>query len=544
MVKALPIGVSDFAKVREQDSYYVDKTMLIAEWLKAQTEVTLITRPRRFGKTLNMTMLREFFDITKDSEALFAGLAVQSTAYRQEMNQWPVIYLSFKDCKSHKQSSLLCIIDLLLQVVDALPKDMVLEESDAIRLKQIKQILLDQEIDKMAHLDRTIYLVSKWLYNYYHKKVIILIDEYDTPLISAYEQGYYDEVHFFFGSLYGSALKDNPYLERAMLTGIHRIAKENIFSGLNNLEVCTVLEREYSAYFGLTPEEAEALLTYYDLPLDEAVKAMYDGYRFGEQEIYNPWSMINYAKRRKLEAFWVNTAANDMLLQAVLAADKRTQDHLEQLLAAGQVMVTVDLQTSFFEMNKAATLWGLFMSSGYLTIAKTPAAEDLQMAVRIPNQEVMTSFRKIIERYAGFADNSLDELFGALQRMDMAAFRSAYEQIILTCTSFHDGASENAYHMLFLGMCVYLSGDYHIHSNLESGHGRADIVLAAKRPGKPNFVIEFKQGEAVDKLAQEALAQIHAKQYYAELTGETILIGIAHDLKHCQLASETIILKR
>ena len=184
MAKALPIGVSDFAKVREQGSYYVDKTMFIAEWLEAQTEVTLITRPRRFGKTLNMTMLREFFDITKDSGAMFAGLAVAETAYSREMNQWPVIFLSFKDCKSSKQSSLLCIIDILLQVIDALPKDMVLEDSDAVRLKQIKQILLDQEIDKMAHLDRTIYLVSKWLYQYYGKKVIILIDEYDTPLVS------------------------------------------------------------------------------------------------------------------------------------------------------------------------------------------------------------------------------------------------------------------------------------------------------------------------------------------------------------------------
>ena len=453
MVKALPIGVSDFAKVREQDSYYVDKTMLIAEWLKAQTEVTLITRPRRFGKTLNMTMLREFFDITKDSEALFAGLAVQSTAYRQEMNQWPVIFLSFKDCKGTYEGAMTCVYKTLLQAF----KPVLASNFSTIEKKMLDktlEVLTELDFAQKSVVQDALYTLSQLLYQQYGKKVIILIDEYDTPLISAYEQGYYDEVHFFFGSLYGSALKDNPYLERAMLTGIHRIAKENIFSGLNNLEVCTVLEREYSAYFGLTPEEAEALLTYYDLPLDEAVKAMYDGYRFGEQEIYNPWSMINYAKRRKLEAFWVNTAANDMLLQAVLAADKRTQDHLEQLLAAGQAMVTVDLQTSFFEMNKAATLWGLFMSSGYLTIAKTPAAEDLQMAVRIPNQEVMTSFRKIIERYAGFADNSLDELFGALQRMDMAAFRSAYEQIILTCTSFHDGASENAYHMLVLGMCV------------------------------------------------------------------------------------------
>ena len=230
MKKALPIGVSDFGDMITGNGYYADKTLMIAEWLQTMNEnVTLITRPRRFGKTLNMTMLREFFDITKDSGELFEGLKISQTAHMQELNSRPVIFLSFKDCKKSKLSSLLCIIDVLLQAVDRLPKDISPEESDAVRLQQIRKILLEQDIEKVDYLGRTIYLLSKCLYQYYHKKVIILIDEYDTPMISAYEQGYYEEIHDFFSSLYGSALKDNPYLERAMLTGIHRIAKENIF---------------------------------------------------------------------------------------------------------------------------------------------------------------------------------------------------------------------------------------------------------------------------------------------------------------------------
>lgn len=346
MGKILPIGVSEFAKIREKGFYYVDKTMMIADWLRSSAEVTLVTRPRRFGKTLNMTMLREFFDSTKDSKILFTGLEISKTEYVKEMNTWPVIFLSFKDCKRNKLSSLLCIIDILLQAVDSLPKDIVLEESDASRLKRIKQVLLNQEIDKMEYLDRTIYLLSKLFYQYYGKKVIILIDEYDTPMISAYEQGYYEDIHDFFGNLYGTALKDNPYLEKAMLTGIHRIAKENIFSGLNNLAISTVMSDKYQEYFGLTPEETENLLEYYNLPLDETVRLMYDGYRFGKQEIYNPWSIINYADNKKLDSYWVNTATSEILIQAMLESDKRVQENFEQLLVKGHAIVTVDLQTS------------------------------------------------------------------------------------------------------------------------------------------------------------------------------------------------------
>ncbi len=538
MKKALPIGVSEFGDMITGNGYYVDKTLMIAEWLQTMNgNVTLITRPRRFGKTLNMTMLREFFDITKDSGDLFKGLKISQTAYMQELNSRPVIFLSFKDCKGNYESVMTCMYKVLLRALEPVLANEVTKIEEKV-LQRMVDALLSFDFGQRAVLQDAIYTISRLLYQHYHKKAIILIDEYDTPMISAYEQGYYEEIHDFFSSLYGSALKDNPYLERAMLTGIHRIAKENIFSGLNNLDVCTVMDDQYSQYFGLMPEETETLLAYYELPLDESVQAMYDGYRFGGQEIYNPWSILNYARNKKKEPYWVNTASNELLVQAMLHADQRTKNNFEQLLARGMTMVAVDLQTSFFEMSKAATLWGLFLNSGYLTVAETQEDNEFQTAVCIPNQEVMISFRKIVERYGGFEDSSLDDLFGALQRKDIADFKAVYEQIILTCTSFHDGSGENAYHMLFLGMCVYLSSSYEIQSNVERGHGRADIVLKAKRPGRANYIFEFKQGEDIERLAKEAMEQIHEKQYYAGLSGETILLGIAHNLKHCEIVSE------
>ncbi len=538
MKKALPIGVSDFEKIMDEKKgcYYVDKTLMIAEWLNSFAEVTLITRPRRFGKTLNMTMLREFFDITKDSGKLFEGLKISQTAHMQELNSRPVIFLSFKDCKGSYESVMACMYKILLRALEPVLTNKATEIEEKV-LQRMVDVLLSFDFGQRAVLQDAIYTISRLLYQHYHKKVIILIDEYDTPMISAYEQGYYEEIHDFFSSLYGSALKDNPYLERAMLTGIHRIAKENIFSGLNNLDVCTVMDDQYSQYFGLMPEETETLLAYYELPLDESVQAMYDGYRFGRQEIYNPWSILNYARNKKKEPYWVNTASNELLVQAMLHANQDVREDFELLLSEGDARVPVDLQTSFFELEQAATLWGLFLNSGYLTIKMSSESGELQ-AVRIPNQEVMISFRKIIERYGGFQADSLSRLFDALQCKDIERFKRSYEQIILTCTSFHDGSGENAYHMLFLGMCVYLSNSYEIQSNVERGHGRADIVLKVKRPGRANYIFEFKQGEDVERLAKEAMEQIHEKQYYAGLSGETILLGIAHNLKQCEIVSE------
>lgn len=541
--KVLPIGVSDFRKIRENNYYYVDKTLLISDWLISAAEVTLITRPRRFGKTLNMSMLREFFDITKDSKELFAGLKIMDTTYAAEMNQYPVIFLSFRDCKGDKENMFNCVFRQLLNIYQLAYNLLKPDPFDQTRLNRIMDILVNEDINRSPSVNDSIYFLSKLLYQHYGKKVIILIDEYDTPMISAYENGYYEDIRFFFSSLYGSALKDNPYLERGMLTGIHRIAKESIFSGLNNLSVCTVMTEKYHQYFGLIPEETKTLLDYCNLPLNEQVKLMYGGYFFGKQEIYNPWSIMNYADIKELEPFWANTASNEILLQAILKADSLTQKNFEQLLVGEKVIASVDLQTSFFELSKPSTLWGLFLNSGYLTISERLKAGSLQAEICIPNQEVMSSFKGIIERYGGFAPDTLDALFSALLHKDFDNFKMVYDHIILTCTSFHDGSTENAYHMLFLGMSVYLTREYRIFSNVEYGHGRADIRLEAKYPNMPNFIIEFKQdkqGQDLNELAKEAVEQIHEKKYYVNLTGETVLLGIAHNLKHCCILNEII----
>lgn len=539
--KKLPIGVSEFENIMTDNGYYVDKTLLISDWLQtSRGSVTLITRPRRFGKTLNMTMLREFFDITKNSRALFASLAIEQTAYIAEMNQWPVIYLSFRGCKGGKEDVLKCLFKQLTEGYQKYYVQLQPDIFDQVYLKRSLDILLGEKLTETSSVNDCIFFLSKLLYKHYGKKVLILVDEYDTPMISAYEGGYYDDVRSFFRGLYSTALKDNPYLERAMLTGIHRIAKENIFSGLNNLEVCTVMDEAYCQYFGLTAEETEKLLQDYELVLDQAVKDMYDGYHFGSQEIYNPWSVINYAKTQRLAPYWVNTASDDMLSQMILSADKQAQAQFEQLLTDQQTTVLLDLQTSFFELDNPPTLWGMFLNSGYLTTVAAADPLTMQADICIPNQEVMTSFKKIFDRYGGFTSGSLHELFAALLRKDMVAFQRIYEQIILSCTSFHDGSAENAYHMLFLGMCVYLSDSHTVKSNIEQEYGRVDVSLKTKRRTLPNVVIEFKQGEDIDKLSQEALAQIHDKKYYAAFQGETLLLGIAHHIKHCQIAWEML----
>lgn len=538
--KKLPIGVSEFATVITDNGYYVDKTMLIADWLSSGSEATLITRPSLFGKTLNMTMLRDFFDITKDSSTLFEGLAINDTPYITEMNRWPVIYLTFKDCIGTKLDNLICVYHVLLQAIQALPKDIILEDDDAIWLKQLITIMLEADTEKRFCLNRVLLFLCSLLYQHYGKRVIILIDNYDTPIISASEGGYYDEIRSFFVHLYGSALKDNPYLEKAMLTGMQRVL---IDSSLNNLDICTIEMMDYQQYFGFTPEETEALLKHYDLVLDQSVKAMYDGYSFGGQKLYNPWSILNYADQRKLEPYWADAASHRMLFPLIASADKLTQYAFEDLFSTGYARVSADLQTSFFESNTSATLWGLLLNVGYLALSpssNSSSIDEFLIDVRIPNQEIMTIFEDMVEHYGGFFPSSLSYLVIDLLAKDMAYLPLTFEHIIQNCTSFHNAPPENGHHMLYLGMCVYFSHTHTVTANLKHGQDKASISLQAKRADTPNFILELRYGEDCDKLSQEALAQIHDKQYYAGFQGETILLGIAHDLKHCKIEYETI----
>lgn len=543
MIKnSLPMGIDSFRKLREGGCYYHDKTMLIADFLESGAEVTLITRPRRFGKTLNMDMVKEFFDIATDSGSIFEGLAIMNTTHREQMNTRPVISFSFRNCKGGLLPLVLSMKDELLREYERY-QDIAkpIGKIDEIQYDQMLSCLLSGQADT-APLGKAISFLSKLVSQHYGKNPLILMDEYDTPMTSAYTEGCYDELRQFFTTLFGSALKGNPYLDKALLTGIQRIAKENIFSGLNNLVVCGVNDQAYSGYFGFHPEEAQKLLADYDMELTEGVKELYDGYRIGNQELYNPWSLLSYVNSGKLMPYWVNTSSNALIRKCVLSADSEFIGQFDELILKGSVKVVANLQTSFFEISNNGTLWGMLMNAGYITVIQELEPFTGFCEVRIPNREVRSEFQAMVAERTKLGEVILSEMFYYLiHERNLEKFTSTYQRIVLTVTSYYD-AKENAYHMLMLGMCVYLNSAYEITSNLEAGFGRSDITLRAKQKGRPHIIMEFKQGENLEQLSEEALRQIEERQYFAGLSGEVLLMGIAHDKKRCEIRSKVQVL--
>ena len=409
-------------------------------------------------------------------------------------------------------------------------------------LDQFDQAEFDRIFASLASRDaqyvpisNAIAFLSKLVANYYHKPVVLLIDEYDTPMSSAHSNGCHEELRSFFTTLFSTALKGNPHLDMALMTGIQRIAKENIFSGLNNLLVCTAESDRYADCFGFTERETGLLLEEYGLRLDDSVKSMYDGYRFGDVELYNPWSILNYASERKLVPYWVNTSSNGLIRTRLEQASPDFQAQFDELIMNGEVFATVDLQTGTYEGGGDAALWGLFVNAGYLTFSGESGDSTGLRCLRIPNGEVRDEFKGIVAQHIGVERNGLEKLFDALvNRHDPEAFAARYQEMVKTITSYHD-ARENAYHMLMLGMCVWLRGRYEITSNRESGLGRSDILLKATRPSDWSIIIEFKQVADLPGLAQAALEQIEEKQYASGLTGPVLLLGIAHNGKECEV---------
>ena len=541
MKKLLPIGIDSFRKIRETDRYYVDKTMLIKEFIERGDEVALITRPRRFGKTLNMTTIREFFDITADSKAIFDGLAVMGTDYAKQINTRPVIYFTFKDCKANTEDVLLSLIsDVVLieyQKYHAILKGAVDGSTGSyFTFFQTHEKLLNRNIDKFL-LQISIKSLIVALSEYYGIKPIVLIDEYDQPIMSSVEYGYHEDLKTFFSGFYGAALKGQDCLHQALLTGIQRIVKESIFSQLNNIRVYTVADEAYSLHFGLDEQETGRLLSDYGLALDGPVKQKYNGYIFGATEMYNPWSILYYADTGTLADHWINTSTNHLIRVSISEADKFFRRDFDALINNGTVEVTADLECSFLELKHRDTLWGLLINSGYITV--TERINRDQMKIRIPNGEVRSEFLRIIADRANVQSRDLNKMFRCLLAWDMEGFMEVYQEIVLNCTSHHD-AKENAYHMLFLGMCVSLNEMYKITSNIESGHGRSDIRLESLSPERPHIIIEFKQGEDIDALKEKALGQIMAQKYYQGLSGDVLCLGIAHDIKKCSYTYKMI----
>lgn len=534
-MKKIPIGTKSFSRLVEGNYYFVDKTLMIKEFLDRGTDVTLITRPRRFGKTINMSMMAEFFDITKDSKKIFNGTKIMETPYAAEINQYPTIFISFADAKRDKET---VVSTIRTQIQNQWDKyDFVFENLKGFKktnYERLYEVLADNNKNNLKGIDDAISFLMERMEDYYGKEVMVFIDEYDTPFVEAHTGGFYDEVRGGLAGLLHNSLKTSTSLKYAMLTGIQRVAKENIFSDLNNLDVYTVIDNDYSEYFGFSIEETKELLEYYDLELDEEVKEMYDGYKMGDKEIYNPWSILNYARRKVLVPYWVNTSANTMLKQAIEKADYDFKKQYEKLIKNNYLETRVVLQTSFCEVANTPNLWGMFVSAGYLTVTKSIDALNDQYRVEIPNKEIRKEFINLTEYYLALQTGQLNDVVYNLLQEDRDEFFDSYQNILML-PSYHDLNDENSYHMMMLGMCICLSNNYKVISNREEGKGRCDIIIQAKDEKKTSFVIEFKYfkedkkdfEKALDKLSNEAIQQIKDRKYDYNLKGKVIYIGLA-----------------
>ena len=545
-MKKIPTGIKSFRKLREENYYFVDKTLMIKDFLERGSEVTLITRPRRFGKTINMSMMSEFFDITKNSKEIFKGTKIMDTPYASELNQYPTIFISFADAKENKETIVKFLknqFQLEYSRYNYIFKDMDEYEENDYRI--INEGIKNNQNGTLQDIEKALIFLMHRLKKYYGKDVVLFIDEYDTPFIEAKTGNFYQEIKGSLATLLRSSLKNSDDLKYAMLTGIQRVAKENIFSDLNNLVVCDVTDQRYASYFDFTNNETQELLEYYGLELNDEVKKMYDGYHIGNQDIYNPWSLLNYADTQKLISFWVNTSANSMIKNALKQADYTFKNQYDKLIKESKLDTYVSMQTSFFEEANNSTLWGLFVNAGYLTVTKEINLLKGKYRIEIPNEEVKQEFIKLTEYQLGLSSGTLDTVTESLVNEDQETFLESYQEILMI-PSYHDLEKENSYHMMMLGMCLCLNKDYEIISNREVGKGRDDLILKAKDVKRTSFVLEFKYlkedkkalEEALDELSNKAIRQIKENKYDYGLKGKVIYIGLAHHGKNVSVKWE------
>ena len=544
--RKLAIGVQDFRFLRERKAYYVDKTQMVPEFLDSWYQVTLITRPRRFGKTMNMSMLAEFLDCTKDSAEIFAGTKISRSEWVSEMNQHPVVFLSFLNVKADSASMMAAQLGGALrgeyERYSPIIKDSSLPEEQKDSFNQIYNSLRspDDDVESRKSIVNSIAVLCQVLEMYYGKKVYLLLDEYDTPFISANSGGYYDEVREMLTGMMRSALKGNPSIEKALLTGIQRVAKENIFSGLNNLVVCTVKDSDYEDCFGFTEEEVRDLLDYCGVPFAGEVKEMYDGYQIGMTDLYNPWSISCYAARRKLESYWVNTGENSIIKNAMEQRDDSFVRDYNTLIEQGKVEVQAELATAYYEKADDASLWGLLINAGMVTIQEQ--TDEDHFLVRVPNQEVWKAFRELTAFYLRVEEGHIGTMLYDLEAGKMDRFAEDYQGILMKLPSYHDLKSENSYHMMMLGMCAFMQRHYEVSSNRENGGGRGDIVLRGRKPQYPGMILEFKytkdESQDLEELALEAISQIKDKRYDAGMDGIVYFIGLAHCGKRAEVRWE------
>ena len=513
MKKGIGLGIDDFRKIIKEDCYYFDKTNWIEELLKDRTQIKLFTRPRRFGKTLNMSTLKYFFDVknAEENRKLFKDLYIEKSEYFKEQGQYPIIFISLKDLKKNTWEECFFEIKELLRNLynDFYHIRESLNESD---LREFDKIWLKE---KEANYDSSLLNLTKYLYNYYKKEVILLIDEYDSPLIVANQRNYYKDSINFFRNFFSMALKTNPYLKIAVLTGIVQVAKEGIFSGLNNVITYNILEKGFETFFGLSEEEVEEALKYFEMEYQiEEVKKWYDGYKFRGKEIYNPWSILNYLRTKELRAYWVNTSDNALIYENLSVANMDVFNSLEKLFEGKEIKKEISPFFTFEELERYNGIWQLMVYNGYLKLNQK--LEDDEYLLTIPNYEIQTFFKKgFIDKYL-IGSNYFNPIMRTLLEGNIEEFGRMLEEIFLINTSFHDLKAESVYHTFLLGMLIWLRDKYEVKSNGERGQGRYDILLLPLDKKKPAFVFEFKVSKTIKGLeskAEEALNQIKEKQY-------------------------------
>ena len=516
MKKGIGIGVEDFSEVIKENCYYIDKTKWIGEILEDKSKIKLFTRPRRFGKTLNMSMLKYFFNVEnkEENKKLFSGLDIEKSEYMSEQGQYPVIFISLKSIKAKTWEEAIQEIRLLVLELFSEYK-YLLEGLDEYDLPRFKKYLMGNT--DFSELKNALLFLTRILFQKYKKEVILLIDEYDSPLISAYEHHYYSDAIAFFKVFYGEALKTNQYLKMGVMTGIIRVIKAGIFSDLNNLNVYSILENEYSEFFGFNQDEVEEALEYFDVKYELFdVKAWYDGYKFGDSDVYNPWSILKFLKSKKIGSHWIDTSGNFLINQILKNTDSEIMETLEALFNGETVEENISGNSDLSSLLGQEEIWELLLFSGYLTINEK-IGEDYEdvYSLRLPNREVREFFRKkFID--VNFGESMFRKAMEGLKNLKFDIFQKYLQNILLKSTSFMDTKNESFYHGLVLGMMFYLDNHYYVKSNKESGLGRYDVVIEPKNKNNRGFILEFKvvkNEDNLEKVSEEAIEQIMEKKY-------------------------------
>jgi len=562
----LPIGYSDFREIIDGKLDFVDKTLLIKEVIEDSAKVILITRPRRFGKTLNLSMLQHFFAAEVRGQAtktLFSNLKITTDASSMEhQGKYPVIFISLKDVKDHNYKVVYDGICKLMSDVYSDHQFLLSSHKLSSQQKKVFTSILEREGSEID-IANSLKDLTRYLSEHFGAKSWVLIDEYDTPIQSGYLQGYYNEIVGFMRKFFGAALKDNPYLEKAVMTGILRVSKESMFSGLNNLKVCSVLNAKYSAYFGFTELEVNELFGRAQLD-KSSIKAWYNGYQIGETVLYNPWSIINCIDEQGLvQPYWINTSDNALIKELLIKSNENFKEQFEKLLQGRTVEKLIDENFVFGDLNKNENaVWSLLLMAGYLKVtAQQRTNQGLLCELAIPNQEVRNLYQQIVEQWlsSNYGVEWYNQLLNHLLTGNLVEFERYFKQLMDETVSYHDTATdpEAFYHGLLVGITASLHGDqnYELQSNRESGMGRYDYMVFSKDNSKPTLILEFKKLAAsknqetletkLTECANEALAQIAQKNYVvdAQRRGSTnvLKIGLAFCGKQFKMSHEHLI---